>query len=76
MNPATPTTPAATQTGATSRPAGLVAAADLGSSVWEPLVEYRRNDVAENTIHGAVAWVSGRNSIHSFGGNVRCTAAR
>jgi L-asparaginase II len=54
------------------RPAGLVAAADLGSSVWEPLVEYRRNDVAENTIHGAVAWVSGRKLVHSFGGNVRC----
>jgi L-asparaginase len=55
-----------------TRPAGLIAAADLGSSVWEPLVEYRRNDVAENTIHGAVAWVSGRKLVHSFGGNVRC----
>src|SRR5438552_13416697 len=37
---------------------------------WQPLVEYRRNDVAENTIHGAVSWVSGKNLIHSFGGNV------
>src|SRR5437660_1969576 len=37
---------------------------------WQPLVEYRRNGVAENTIHGAVSWVSGRNVIFSFGGNV------
>src|SRR6185295_8335162 len=37
---------------------------------WQPLVEYRRNGVAENTVHGAVSWVSGRNVIHSFGGNV------
>jgi len=39
---------------------------------WQPLVEYRRNSVAENTIHGAVSWVSGKNLIHSFGGNVEC----
>src|ERR1700694_4664560 len=37
---------------------------------WQPLVEYRRNGVAENTIHGAVSWVSGKNLIYSFGGNV------
>ncbi|HET7706325.1 MAG TPA: asparaginase [Thermoanaerobaculia bacterium] len=37
---------------------------------WQPLVEYRRNGVAENTVHGAVSWVSGRKLIHSFGGNV------
>jgi L-asparaginase II len=37
---------------------------------WQPLVEYRRNGVAENTIHGAVSWVSGRNLLYSFGGNV------
>ncbi len=37
---------------------------------WQPLVEYRRNGVAENTVHGAVSWVSGNNLIHSFGGNV------
>src|SRR5947209_20301866 len=37
---------------------------------WQPLVEYRRNGVAENTIHGAVSWVSGRDLIYSFGGNV------
>ena len=34
---------------------------------WQPLVEYRRNGVAENTVHGAVSWVSGKNVIHSFG---------
>ena len=39
---------------------------------WEPLVDYRRNDVSETTIHGAVAWYSGGNIIHSFGGNVLC----
>ena len=38
---------------------------------WQPLVEYRRNGVAENTIHGAVSWVSGSNLIYSFGGNVQ-----
>src|SRR5437773_11742876 len=36
---------------------------------WQPLVEYRRNGVAENTIHGAVSWVSGKNLLYSFGGN-------
>ncbi len=39
---------------------------------WVPLVDYRRNGVSENTIHGAVAWYSGRKLIHSFGGNVLC----
>ncbi len=39
---------------------------------WEPLVDYRRNGVSENTIHGAVAWFSGGDLIHSFGGNVLC----
>lgn len=39
---------------------------------WQPLVDYRRNDVSENTIHGAVAWYSGGELIHSFGGNVLC----
>ena len=37
---------------------------------WQPLVEYRRNGIAENTIHGAISWVSGTELIHSFGGNV------
>ena len=35
---------------------------------WQPLVEYRRNGVAENTIHGTVSWVTGRKVLHSFGG--------
>ena len=26
---------------------------------WEPLVDFRRMDVSENTIHGAVAWAHG-----------------
>ena len=39
---------------------------------WEPLVDYRRNGVSENTIHGAIAWYSGGEPIHSFGGNVLC----
>lgn len=39
---------------------------------WEPLVDYRRNGVSETTIHGAVAWASGRRIVHSFGGNVLC----
>ena len=37
---------------------------------WEPLVDFRRMDVSENTIHGAVAWAHGKEIIHSFGGNV------
>ncbi len=39
---------------------------------WEPLVDYRRNGVSENTIHGAISWVHGSETIHSFGGNVLC----
>lgn len=39
---------------------------------WQPLVDYRRFDVSETTIHGAVAWFHGDQPIHSFGGNVLC----
>lgn len=39
---------------------------------WEPLVDYRRNGISENTIHGAIAWYSGDKKVHSFGGNVLC----
>ena len=39
---------------------------------WEPLVDFRRNDVSENTIHGAIAWAHGSEVFHSFGGNVLC----
>ena len=37
---------------------------------WEPLVDFRRLDVSENTIHGAISWSHGTEVIHSFGGNV------
>ena len=39
---------------------------------WEPLVDFRRHGVSENTIHGAVSWYSGQEKIHSWGGNVLC----
>lgn len=39
---------------------------------WEPLVDYRRADVSETTIHGAVAWASGGRVVHQWGGNVLC----
>jgi L-asparaginase II len=39
---------------------------------WQPLVDYRRNGVSETTIHGAIAWASGTQIMHSFGGNVLC----
>ncbi len=39
---------------------------------WVPLVDYRRNGVSENTIHGAVSWFHGDQLLHSFGGNVLC----
>ncbi len=39
---------------------------------WEPLVDFRRFGVSENTIHGAVSWYSGQKKIHSWGGNVLC----
>ena len=37
---------------------------------WEPLVDFRRLDVSENTIHGAISWSHGTEIVHSFGGNV------
>jgi len=37
---------------------------------WEPLVDFRRLDVSENTIHGAISWAHGTEIVHSFGGNV------
>lgn len=39
---------------------------------WVPLVDYRRNGVPEVTAHGAVAWVSGKKLLYSYGGNVTC----
>lgn len=41
-------------------------------NVWVPLVDYRRNGVPEVTTHGAIAWVSGKRLIYSYGGNVTC----
>ena len=35
---------------------------------WEPLVDFRRLDVSENTIHGAISWAHGSEIVHSFGG--------
>lgn len=62
--------------------AGLYPSSPLGESIpglstgreveWEPLVDYRRAGVSETTIHGAVAWASGGEILHSFGGNVLC----
>lgn len=50
-----------------------IASVPTGRDVdWEPLVDYRRNGVSENTIHGAVSWFSGKKQVHSFGGNVLC----
>ena len=37
---------------------------------WEPLVDFRRMDISENTIHGAISWAHGTEIVHSFGGNV------
>ncbi len=39
---------------------------------WEPLVDYRRLDVSETTVHGAVAWADPKGVLHSFGGEVLC----
>src|SRR5688572_29063343 len=39
-------------------------------AAWQPLVEYRRAGIAEVTVHGAISWVSGRELVHAFGGNV------
>ena len=65
-----------------SRTAPVFPSSSLGENIegipsgrdveWEPLVDYRRNGVSENTIHGAVSWYSGEKQIHAFGGNVLC----
>lgn len=39
---------------------------------WEPLVDYRRLGISETTIHGAVAWATPKEIVHSFGGQVLC----
>lgn len=38
---------------------------------WPVLVDFRRNEIAENTIHGAISWFSGGKLVHSVaGGNI------
>ena len=44
----------------------------IQQNTWVPLVDYRRNGVAECTIHGSISWFSGDKLIHSYGGNVLC----
>ena len=56
-----------------SRPAeGQPSADPLRGGTWMPLVDYRRNDVSEITIHGAISWVSGQKVIYAYGGDVLC----
>ena len=33
---------------------------------WEPLVDFRRLDVSENTIHGAISWSHGKEIVLSL----------
>lgn len=40
--------------------------------MWVPLVDYRRNGIAEVTVHGAIAWVSENHVVYSYGGDVVC----
>jgi L-asparaginase len=42
----------------------------VGRNSWVPLVDYRRNGVSEITIHGAISWVSGRDVVYAYGGDV------
>jgi L-asparaginase len=44
----------------------------MHSNDWVPLVDYRRNEIPEVTVHGAIAWFSGKKKLHSYGGNVLC----
>ena len=39
---------------------------------WVPLVDYRRNEIPECTIHGSISWMSGKKEIYSYGGNIVC----
>ena len=44
----------------------------MNDSTWVPLVDYRRNNVSEVTIHGAISWIHGNKVIHAYGGNALC----
>ncbi|UCE01696.1 MAG: asparaginase [Candidatus Latescibacterota bacterium] len=75
--PATGVLPGQGKPGASMYPKSPTGEADAripsGRDVeWEPLIDYRRNGVSETTIHGAVAWATGGDIVHSFGGNVLC----
>lgn len=37
-----------------------------------PLLEIKRNGIAECTFHGSISWVSGDELIYAYGGNVVC----
>ncbi len=39
---------------------------------WVPLVDYRRNEIPEVTVHGAISWVTGNRVFYSYGGDVLC----
>ncbi len=49
--------------------AGIATGRDVD---WQPLLDQRRAGVSETTVHGAIAWASGGQVVHSFGGNVLC----
>ena len=57
----------------------LSAAAEPGDVPSSPVDTGKRDlmrsgfgGISETTIHGAVAWASGSDIVHSFGGNVLC----
>jgi len=39
---------------------------------WVRLLDIRRNDIPEITIHGSISWVSGDRVIYAYGGDVIC----
>lgn len=41
-------------------------------NVWVPLVEYKRNGIAEVATHGAISWVTGKKLIYAYGGDAMC----
>ena len=44
----------------------------MHANEWVPLVDYRRHEIPEVTVHGAISWFSGKRKLHSYGGNVLC----
>ncbi|MDJ0838572.1 MAG: asparaginase [Acidobacteriota bacterium] len=39
---------------------------------WVRLVDIRRNNIPECTIHGSISWVTGDRLLYAYGGNVVC----